>query len=60
MQKHLPPQVLILQEKLEEKDRELQSVKQELEQRRISVEEKTDSESNRKLRNEVTSGEPDN
>ena len=48
-----------MQEKLEEKDRELQRVKQELEQQRNSVEEKPDSESNKKLGNEVTSGEPD-
>ncbi|KAH7528426.1 FKBP12-interacting protein of 37 kDa [Ziziphus jujuba] len=52
--------VLILQEKLEEKDRELQRLKQEQQQRNSVEEEKTDSASNRKLSNEVTPSEADN
>lgn len=52
--------MLILQEKLEEKDRELQRLKQEQQQRNSVEEEKTDSASNRKLSNEVTPSEADN
>lgn len=44
--------MLILQEKLEEKDRQLQRLKPE-QQQRNSMEEKTDLASDRKLSNEV-------
>lgn len=47
-----------MQEKLEEKDLEIQRLKQELQQR-SSVEEKTDSPSNKKTSPEMTPGEDD-
>lgn len=49
-----------MQEKLEEKDQEIQRLKQELQQRRSMEEEKTDSPSDRKTSNEITTGEADN
>lgn len=52
--------VLTMQENLEEKDQEIQRLKQELQQRRSMEEEKTDSPSDRKTSNEITTGEADN
>lgn len=51
-------QVIVMQEKLEEKDVEIQSLKQELRQR-SSTEEKTDSPSNRKTSSEMITAEDD-
>ncbi len=54
-------QVVILQENLEEKDQEIERLKQELHQKSIIEEEKTDSPSKKKETDEgMISGEPSN
>ncbi|KAJ0049310.1 hypothetical protein Pint_15506 [Pistacia integerrima] len=49
--------VLILREKLEEKDRKIERLKQELQQKSIMEEEKTDPVSDKKISNDVTVSE---
>jgi hypothetical protein len=54
-------QVLILQEKLQEKDREVESLKDELHQKSLIEEENTNSAADKKARDEVMiSGESGN
>lgn len=54
--------MLILQEKLQEKDREVERLKHELHQKSLIEEEKTNSAANKKARDEVMmiSGESGN
>lgn len=50
--------MLILREKLEEKDRKIERLKQELQQKSIMEEDKTDSVSDKKISNDIAvSGE---
>lgn len=54
-------QVLILQEKLQEKDREVESLKDELHQKSVIEEENTNSAADKKAQDEVMiSGESGN